>query len=150
MTRYQGYHDRFNLIAKSYQDKVSDHYNGILTFTNASGGLIVDGDGNYNVETIAAQEVKVKFVQKKDPNIINNPGTDKTRTYLEGYLVDPKELAGKFANHIPCTLIQKNIETKGDFYFNDSIPTALNEVNNVSIALGQKITGYFEANHNNI
>lgn len=114
--------------------------NALFTF-NKGGGFELDSDtGNYiptNTEVILCTAT---LVQKKDPNLILQPGIDYTRTYFDGYLVEPKqELLAVNSKEVPATINGLS----GVFDFVPIYDNAEAITFNVAAIIGQKVAGYF-------
>lgn len=150
MANYKGVYARLANIGKGLEKISGEDYNAIFFITRYSGTVIVDENSNYSLSDSTPFRIKLTLVSKKDPYITPNPGVDAIRTYMEGYLVSPGGLEGYASNRIDCSLIQNNVTITGRFHFIDYIPSPVEEVGRISLALGQKICGYFEREHNNV
>ena len=144
---YSGIYSEMRAISAALFGITGDHPNTTFTFKEYSGGLIQDDYGNWVTDTTPTEvAVTAKMVEMKDPKVTQNPGIDETRTYLEGFLISPRELDGNYYKKVACTLTQNNVSYSGSFTFSDAIPSALTETFDLHIALGQKVHGYFERN----
>ena len=148
---YSGVYTQLTNISNALTGITGVDTNAVFTLNRYSGDIIQDDYGNYTTDgTTTTLEVTASLRQIKDPYITVNPGINEIRTYMEGYLVSPIELDGCFDKYVNCTITQDNQSYSGRFTFIDAIPSSLAESFNLSVAIGQKICGYFERNTNTI
>lgn len=119
--------------------------NAELSWKEFSGGVVVDPvTGNYVPSNSIPVLVKAELQQAKDPQTQENPGLNRNRIYLTGYLHDPLIYKNPLPETMEAVIKYQGEWRKGKFFpliiFNDSIGESIN----LDIALGQEIRGYFE------
>lgn len=152
MATYTGMYQSMARISSSMSARLGEHYNAELTFQVGSGAVVVDDSGNYALETMSTTVVRAKLRQKDEPKelIEARLSSNESRTFLEGYLVSPNRLIGKFTTNVDCSITQNGTTTIGKFYFYDDVPSSLKTEYDLDLTHGQKIRGYFERYSTNI
>jgi len=120
-------------------------YNTKFIVTVGSDNVIVDPvTGNYTFETTSTVEIKANLLPQKPPQENIDIGTPFTRTYLKGKLVEPLNYSGELSNFIQCEILNCGAWIKGKFYPELNLSSGTVQSFDISKALGNSISGYFE------